>query len=78
MFELLKNIGEWFSSIVEPLFTFFKSVIHGLGMLLKSFPMLFRLSSDAISYVPSLFAVFISLTVIVLIVYVILGRNAGG
>lgn len=78
MFELLKNIGEWISSVVEPLFTFFKSVIHGLGMLLKSFPMLFRLSSDAISYVPSLFAVFISLTVIVLVVYVILGRNAGG
>lgn len=78
MFDWLVEFGRWIVDIAQPLFTFFSSVVHGLSMLIKSFPMLLQLSGDAVSYVPSLFAVFISLTVIVLIVFQILGRNAGG
>ena len=78
MFEWLSNFGDWLQSIFNPLITFFQSFIHGFKVLFSSFPTIIRLVTSSVGYLPSLFAAFVGITLIILIVYIIVGRNAGG
>ena len=77
MLQWLSNIGNWLADTFSPLITFFKSVIHGLWTLIQLFPRIFTFTTQAIGYLPSIFAVFITITIIVYVVYLIVGRDAG-
>lgn len=77
MLQWLSNIGNWLVDTFSPLITFFKSVVHGLWTLIQLFPKIFTFVTQAIGYIPSIFAVFVTITVIVYVVYLIIGRDAG-
>lgn len=78
MFEWLTNFGLWLSDVFNPFIAFFKSLIHGFRTVLEMFPLVKSIIYQSIGYLPSIFAVFITITVAVYIVYLIVGRNAGG
>lgn len=78
MFDLLHNFIAWLSDIGRSVITFFESVVKGLSTMISSFPRIMSVTSNAIGYLPSIFAVFITITIIVSIVYIIVGRNTGG
>lgn len=78
MFQWLSNFGQWLSDIFTPILDFFKSNIHGLTLMIQMFPKILQLASNSIAYIPSIFATFITITIIIYIVYLIIGRNAGG
>ena len=77
MIQAIENLNEWLNNIINPLIEFVKSTIHGLQQLINLLPTLFNVSSQAISYVPTIFATFISITICIFILYVILGRDPG-
>lgn len=77
MLQWLSNIGNWLVDTFAPLITFFKSLIHGLWTLLQLFPKIFQFTTNAIGYLPSIFAVFITITIIIYVVYLIVNRKAG-
>lgn len=78
MFQWLVNFGQWLFDVVSPILDFFKSTLHGLFLMGKMFPRLIQLASNSIAYLPSIFAVFITVTIIIYVVYMIIGRSAGG
>lgn len=78
MLQWLSNFGNWFVDLVSNLVSFVMSTIHGLSTMLKSFPIISSMVTRSIGYLPSIFAVFVSITLIIYIVYLIIGRNAGG
>ena len=77
MLQWLSNIGNWLVDTFDPIIAFFKSVVHGLFTLIKLYPKITTFVSSALGYIPSIFALFITLTVIIYIVYLIVGRDAG-
>ena len=78
MFDWLVDLGQWLFDVIQPLLTFFSSFIHGLQTIFKMFPKVFSIVSNSIVYLPSLFVVFVTLSIVVYIIYMIVGRNAGG
>lgn len=78
MLQWLFDFGDWLSSIITSVLDFFKSTVHGLGLMIKLFPKILNLTTSSIAYLPSIFATFITVTIIIYIVYLIIGRNAGG
>lgn len=78
MFQWLTNFGQWLSDIFTPILDFFKSTVHGLSLMVKMFPKIISLTTNSIAYLPSIFATFISISIIIYVVYLIIGRNAGG
>lgn len=78
MFDWLKNIGDWLVSVLQPIFKFFESAIHGFQTLFKSFPVISNIVSSVVGYLPTIFATFISISLIILIIYLIIGRTSGG
>ena len=78
MFDFLVNLGNWVVETFQPLLLFFRSVITGLKTLVDAFPILLRLSNYSVAYLPSIFAAFVAITVSVLIVFQLIGRNSGG
>lgn len=77
MFQWLSNFGQWLVDIIDPFIAFFKSLVHGLITLVTTVPKVFQLTTQAIGYVPSIFAVFITITIAVYVAYLIFNRQAG-
>lgn len=79
MFELLKNIGEFVYNTVGTLIEFLWSLVNGLISLLRQLPKILDLitSITSLNYIPAIFAGFFSITIIIYILYLILGRDAG-
>ena len=78
MFQFLSNAFDWLYDFLSALGNFVFSLIDGLVTLFKSFPLILQLTTDSIGYVPSIFAAFISISIVIFIVYLIIGREAGG
>lgn len=77
MLQWLENLGTWLSSVFDPLIEFFKSVIHGFSVMIKMIPQVSSLVYRCITYLPSFFAVFITITISIYIIYLIVGRDPG-
>lgn len=77
MFDAIVNFFNWIKDIGGSLIEFFVGMVKGLQTMLLAFPKIVTLSAQAIGNVPSIFAIFITLTIIVSIVYMIIGREAG-
>lgn len=77
MISMLKNFFDWIFDTVGTLLDFFLSIIHGFLELFKMFPKISRLIFHAVGYLPSLFVVFVTITITVYIIYLVIGRNAG-
>lgn len=78
MIQWFSDVFQWLSDLFTPFIEFFKSTVHGLQLMINMFPKVLNLSSSAIGYLPSIFATFITISIIIYIVYLIIGRNAGG
>ena len=78
MFELFQNFVNWINDFFSAIVAFLNSLIQGTITMFKAFPMLLNLMTTSLGYVPSIFTVFISIGVIIYIVYLILGRETGG
>lgn len=77
MLEWLHNFSTWIDEFTTPFVEFFKSTIHGLSVMIKMFPKILNLVSNSILYLPSIFTVFITITIVILVAYMIIGRAAG-
>lgn len=77
MFQFLQNAFLYIQDILNSVIEFFKGFINGLVHLFQLFPKITSLTTHAIGAVPSIFAVFITLTVSITIIYIIVGRNVG-
>ena len=78
MIDFFVGIFDWLYSVIAPVITFFQSMIHGLITIVKYYPKIYALIMQSVGYLPSIFVVFVGLTIILYIVYMIVGRNAGG
>lgn len=71
--QFLITLGDIFQNIIQ----FFIGVVHGLYSFIKILPSILSVSSEAIGYMPSLFAAFGAVTIAVCIIYLIVGRSVG-
>lgn len=81
MLGTVRAIGKAVKSIVNFIGTAFdliKSFVHQLGLLLTALVKVTNIVKDTILYLPDWLRVFATLTLIICIVYLILGRNKGG
>lgn len=78
MIDFFVRLFDSIYSMVAPVLTFFKSMVHGLITIVKYYPKIHDLVMQSVGYLPSIFVVFVGLTIILYIVYMIVGRNAGG
>lgn len=77
MISMIQNFFEWLFDTAGTLLNFFVSIVEGLLELFKMFPKIMRMIFHAIGYLPSIFVVFVTITISVYIIYLIVGRNAG-
>lgn len=77
MIQAIQNFFDWVVAIVNPLIEFVKSTIHGLQQLITLLPTLFNVSTQAISYVPAIFSTFITISICIFVIYLIVGRDPG-
>lgn len=77
MISMIQNFFEWLFDTAGTLLNFFVSIVEGLLELFKMFPKIMRMIFHAIGYLPSIFVVFVTITISVYIIYLIVGRSAG-
>ena len=68
----------WIIGIITTFLDYFKSALNGLIAIIKSFPSIFNLVTSSINYLPSLFAIFLLISVAVSVIYVVVKFTAGG
>lgn len=77
MIQFLTDAGKWIVDFFNTLSNLILSAINGIASVIKSFPKILSLITASLNFVPTVFIGFISITAIILIVYIIIGRNAG-
>lgn len=77
MITMIQNFFEWLFDTAGTLLDFFLSIVRGFLELFKMLPKISRLIFHAVGYLPQIFVVFVTITVTVYIVYLIIGRSAG-
>lgn len=77
MVKMVQAFFGWLFDVAETLLDFFLSIVNGFLQLFKMLPKISQLIFHAIGYLPSIFVVFVTITISVYIVYLIIGRSAG-
>lgn len=77
MIQWLHQLGEWFQNIFDIASVYIQHTIDGLVSLFSIFPKIFTLVSNVLLHIPQVFTSFILITIIILVVYLILNRDAG-
>lgn len=77
MIGWLTSLGDAALDIIGSLLQFFSGVINGLMNLIKVLPQVLSAVSLGIGYIPSTFATFAFISIAIMIIYLIVGRNTG-
>ena len=77
MISWLENLVNWLTDIFDPLITFFRCVISGLISFVRLIPSVLSTISSSITFLPSALLGFVSITVAIFVVYIIVGRDPG-
>lgn len=78
MIEAFQNFAQWIVDLGRMLGDFLLNVINGLLQLFKMLPVVTSVTSASITYLPSILAAFVAITITILIVFLIVGRESGG
>lgn len=63
MIDFFLGIFDWLYSVIAPVITFFQSMIYGLITIVKYYPKIYALIMQSVGYLPSIFVVFVGLTI---------------
>lgn len=77
MIQFLVDAFNWLVEFLQTIANLIISAVHGLVTVFQTFPKILSLVTGSLSFVPAVFIGFISITIIILIVYVIIGRESG-
>lgn len=77
MIQFLVDAYNWIIEFMNTISKLIISAVTGLASVIQSFPKIFNLITGSLAFVPNLFMGFISVTAIILIVYIIVGRESG-
>lgn len=75
MFDLLKSIGEFFSTIFNTIFTIIKLLFTGIDFLINGITQFFSIITGLTGFLPSIFVTALFAGLSIFIVFKILGRN---
>lgn len=78
MLETLQNFFDKVSDFFDSVFDFVSSLVSGLINIFKTLPLVSKFASSAVSSLPEFLLAFASITVVISIVYLIVGRSTGG
>ena len=78
MLETLKNAFDKVSEFFDTIIDFISSIVGGFINLFKTLPLVKDFATSSISSLPSFLLAFATITVVISIVYLILGRQTGG
>lgn len=78
MLDSIINGFNWFVDTFQSIWNFITSLFSGLVSMLQMIPQVVSMVTGTIGYLPSVLAVFATLTITVSVLYLILGRNSGG
>lgn len=77
MIGWLTSLGDAALDIIGSLLQFFSGVVNGLMNLIKILPQVLSAVSLGIGYIPSTFATFAFISIAIMVIYLIVGRNTG-
>lgn len=78
MLETLQNAFQKISNFFDTIIDFLSSLVGGFINLFKTLPLVKSFASSAISSLPSFLLAFATITILISIVYLIVGRQTGG
>ena len=78
MLDSIINGFNWLVDTFQSIWNFITSLFSGLVSMLQMIPQVVSMVTGTIGYLPSVLAVFATLTITVSVLYLILGRNSGG
>ncbi len=78
MLDSIINGFNWLVDTAQSIINFVMSLFEGFVSMIRMIPQIVTMVTGAIGYLPSVLAVFATLTITVSVLYLILGRNTGG
>ena len=76
--EFFKNFIDWITGIVETVVSFFDSVVSSLSELYEYLQYASDTATNLVNSLPPVIRTFGTITILVSILYMILGRTSGG
>ena len=73
LIDFFSGFGDFFKTAWD----FLSSTIQGLGEILKMIPFVFNYVTSAIGFLPSILTATVSVSLLIYIIYMILGRDGG-
>lgn len=78
MLETLQNFFDKVSNFFDSVWQFVSSLVSGLINIFTTLPLISKFATSAIDNLPDFLLAFASITVVISIVYLIVGRSTGG
>ena len=76
--EFLKNFVDWITGIVESLVSFFDSIVSSLSQMYDYINYASDTATNLVNSLPPVIRTFGTITILVSILYMIIGRTSGG
>lgn len=76
--EFFTNFIDWFKNIIDSVFGFFSGLIDNTVLLFKYIGIAAELAYNLIAGLPDWLQVFGTVTIVVSVIFMILGRETGG
>lgn len=76
--QFLLDFVDWFVNLFTSIYNFLSSFVRNIGLLLDLLLGVFDYAISFILFLPDWLQMFAALTLFVCLLYMILGRNAGG
>lgn len=76
--EFITNFIDWIKNLIDTVFGFFSGMIDNLTLLFKYIGIAANLAYDLIAGLPDWLQVFGTVTIVVSVIFMILGRDTGG
>lgn len=76
--EFITNFIDWFKSLIDTVVEFFTGFVENLVLLFKYIGIAANLAYNLISGLPDWLQIFGTVTIVVSVIFMILGRDTGG
>lgn len=78
MFQILSNFFQMIGDTLSQIWHFFTNFVHSLITMIKMLPLVGRLFTQGISYLPPMLIVIGTMSLTIMILYLLIGRQPGG